>query len=139
MTKEQIQALIDAKIAGQGSAIDIGGALPAILGGILELATQSGPVSWEFNLIRNESYTTWESVNMTQEIYDAIINGTIDLINIKWYYSYGSAGNVAIPIHALSHDDAGVISVRSGFSGGWCSELLSFYINPDGTVRIEWD
>lgn len=31
MTKEQIQALIDAKIAGQGSAVDIGGALPAIL------------------------------------------------------------------------------------------------------------
>ena len=31
MTKEQIQALIDAKIAGQGSAVDIGGALPDIL------------------------------------------------------------------------------------------------------------
>ena len=31
MTKEQIQALIDAKIAGQGSEVDIGGALPAIL------------------------------------------------------------------------------------------------------------
>lgn len=39
MTKEEIKALIDAKIAGQGSAVDAGSALPAILDGILELAT----------------------------------------------------------------------------------------------------
>ena len=39
MTKEEIQALIDATIAGQGSAIDAGGKLPAILSGILALAT----------------------------------------------------------------------------------------------------
>lgn len=39
MKKEQIQALIDAKIAGQGSAVDVGGALPAILSEILNLAT----------------------------------------------------------------------------------------------------
>lgn len=31
MTKEEIFALIDAKIAGQGTAVDAGGALPAIL------------------------------------------------------------------------------------------------------------
>lgn len=136
MTKEQIQALIDAKIAGQGSAIDIGGALPAILGGILELATQSGgPVSWEFNLIRNESYTTWESVNMTQEIYDAIINGTIDLINIKWYFE----GTVGIPMRALPHNDAGEIDVRSSFTVSFCSKVLALDVKPDGTVHITWD
>lgn len=38
MTQQEIQALIDAKIAGQGSAVDVGGALPQILSGILELA-----------------------------------------------------------------------------------------------------
>lgn len=38
MTKQQIQALIDAKIAGQGSAVDVGGALPTILHEILEAA-----------------------------------------------------------------------------------------------------
>ena len=31
MTKEELFALIDAKIAGQGTAVDAGGALPAIL------------------------------------------------------------------------------------------------------------
>lgn len=41
MTAQEIQALIDAKIAGQGSAVDVGGALPQILSGILEIA-QSG-------------------------------------------------------------------------------------------------
>ena len=42
MTKEEIKALIDAKIAGQGSAVDVGSALPAILNGILELAASGG-------------------------------------------------------------------------------------------------
>jgi len=41
MTPQEIQALINAKIAGQGSAVDVGGALPQILSGILEVA-QSG-------------------------------------------------------------------------------------------------
>ena len=36
MKKQDIAALIDGKIKGQGSAIDIGGALPAILGGLNE-------------------------------------------------------------------------------------------------------
>lgn len=134
MTKEQIQALIDAKIAGQGSAIDIGGALPAILGGILELATPP-PVSWEFDLIRNGEYATWESINMTQEIYDAIINGTIDLINIKWYFE----GTVGIPMRALPHNDAGMIDVRSSFLVSFCSKVLALDVKPDGTVHISWD
>lgn len=41
MTKDQIQALIDGKIAGQGNQIDIGGALAAILG---ELAAAAAPI-----------------------------------------------------------------------------------------------
>ena len=42
MTKEEIKALVNAKIAGQGSAVDVGSALPAILNGILELAASGG-------------------------------------------------------------------------------------------------
>ena len=38
MTKNEIMALIDAKIAGQGSAVDIGGALPAILSALASAA-----------------------------------------------------------------------------------------------------
>lgn len=49
ITKEQIIALIDAKIAGQGSAVDVGGALPAILKGITDLIPESvgDSVAWE--------------------------------------------------------------------------------------------
>ena len=41
MTKDQIQALIDGKIAGQGTNVDAGGALAAILG---ELAAAAAPI-----------------------------------------------------------------------------------------------
>jgi len=92
-------------------------------------------VSWEFHLIRNEPYTTWESINMTQEIYDAIINGTIKLIDIKWYFE----GGVGIPWYMPSHNDVGVINVRNAFSGAYCSKVLGFDVNPDGSVDIMWD
>ncbi len=38
MTKQEIEALINAKIAGQGSAVDVGGALPQVLKAILDMA-----------------------------------------------------------------------------------------------------
>lgn len=41
MTQNEIVALINAKIAGQGSAVDIGGALPAILSA---LAAAAAPI-----------------------------------------------------------------------------------------------
>lgn len=45
MTPEEIKALIKAKIAGQGSAVDVGSALPAILEGIVDLASSGSPVA----------------------------------------------------------------------------------------------
>ena len=42
MTRQEIQALIDAKIKGQGTAVDAGSVLPAILTGILDLIEQGG-------------------------------------------------------------------------------------------------
>lgn len=42
MTKEEVRALIKAKIEGQGSAIDAGSVLPAILNGIIDLIDEGG-------------------------------------------------------------------------------------------------
>lgn len=41
MTQSELMALINAKIAGQGSAVDVGGALPAILSA---LAASAAPI-----------------------------------------------------------------------------------------------
>lgn len=42
MTAEEIKNLIDQKIAGQGSMVDVGGALPTILKEIVDIAGQGG-------------------------------------------------------------------------------------------------
>ena len=55
MNKQQIQALIDAKIAGQGSAVDVGGALPTILHEILEAAFAGANVQSNWNESDSES------------------------------------------------------------------------------------
>lgn len=55
MNKQEIQALIDAKIAGQGSAIDVGGALPTILHEILEMAAGGENVQSNWDETDNQS------------------------------------------------------------------------------------
>lgn len=42
MTPEEIKNLIDQKIAGQGTMVDVGGALPTILKEIVDMASQGG-------------------------------------------------------------------------------------------------
>lgn len=87
MTKEQIQALIDAKIAGQGSAVDVGGALPAILSEILNLATAQPPAPTDMAKvlvipnysgidIEEESKAEFcEAAGITEEQFDSLLSG----------------------------------------------------------------
>lgn len=80
MTKEEIKALIDAKIAGQGSAVDAGGALPAILSEILNLATQSPEIPHAIELSkRPETNMTTEEelaeIGLTRSEIEAAIRG----------------------------------------------------------------
>lgn len=42
MSKEEIKALIAAKIAGQGTQVDLGGALPSILDAIVDALPEGG-------------------------------------------------------------------------------------------------
>lgn len=45
MTKEEVKALIKAKIEGQGTNVDAGSVLPAILNGILDLIDGAGAIT----------------------------------------------------------------------------------------------
>lgn len=49
MDKDQIQALIDSTISGQGNQVDSGGKLAQILTGILEIAAAGGNVQSDWN------------------------------------------------------------------------------------------
>lgn len=55
MNKQEIQALIDSKIAGQGSAVDVGGVLPKILHEILEAAFAGENVQSNWNETDSQS------------------------------------------------------------------------------------
>ena len=55
MKKQEIQHLIDTKIAGQGSAVDVGGALPKILHEILEAAFAGANVQSNWDEDNSES------------------------------------------------------------------------------------
>ena len=62
MTKQEILALIDAKIAGQGTNIDAGSALPEILSGILGLI----PDTKDFEVITVSSFPNVENATITE-------------------------------------------------------------------------
>lgn len=82
LTKEQIVALINAKIAGQGSAVDVGGALPAILKGIIDVIPEGGGGSGSLEFVdvvaKPESYVSFElfvGFGFTEDVYSKLCSG----------------------------------------------------------------
>lgn len=120
MTKEQIQALIDAKIAGQGSAIDIGGALPAILGGILELATQGGGGGSTKHVLSIES----ETPNIAESYTDA-------LARIK----YDGAALTLAQLSAIDWPNT-IIVDETGDWPGWQFAITEFAKSDNGAQLV---
>lgn len=96
MTKQEIKDLIAAKIAGQGSAVDVGGALPVILNEILDAIPETPTVLPAYlemkvvdmfqNLTASQAAETF-GINMDQ--FEALIRGkypvAVDTINLRSY------------------------------------------------------
>lgn len=108
MTKEELKALIDAKIAGQGSAVDTGGALPAILSGILDLipGAYSLPIASDSVL---GGIKVGENLSITEE-------GVLS----------ASGGGAEIPISVLEYnDDDSQYVYKSGKTFAEAQEILT--------------
>ena len=109
MTKEEIKALIDAKIAGQGSAVDAGSALPAILNGILELAVAGS----ERTVIEIDSQFTELSLN------DALTHILVNGRRITTFQEIKDALNVGAIVKSddyytlIEHIEVSTISIKA--------------------------
>lgn len=138
MTKEQIQALIDAKIAGQGSAVDVGGALPAILSAILDLATKPA-----LHILTVSA--TGSDLNEEQFISKIRIDGspaTIDdirsLCNKDFRIIYGN--EIFTPTSVVLSDEgfaitSSYITIESGDINGGVMMTISWY--EQGSISKE--
>lgn len=128
MTKEQVKALVAAKIEGQGTNVDAGSALPAILNGILELIpgddeqvkvkfiVESGNFTYQSGASYDEVIQAFkDGKNVTIEAYDeeqdvSNIGRLIDIesedsghyYNLIWVW-IGLAGDDPT-IHVLTSD-----------------------------------
>lgn len=100
MTKNEIMALINAKIVGQGSAIDIGGALPVIL-----LALASAAVPIEVADITGLTDDQLDSLNVGDKV--AKKTGTAQHLYVV---SYKDAENGGL---CLTYIDASVVETVS--------------------------
>lgn len=131
MTKDEIQALIDAKIAGQGSAVDVGGALPAILSEILNLATAPKKPVILTVLGFVEDGTAQDVLNALQ------INGqkptfdelaALDYSNVVILYS----GQCYIPTLYLTSDTG--LTIYAGFASADFEDSIEININMEGNT-----
>lgn len=101
MTKEQIQALIDAKIAGQGSAVDAGGALPTILSEILALAESAKDSArmaaklFIFPKVLPKETATYTPEEMAE--YGFSLDTFIDFVNGKYFAARINVGDEESP------------------------------------------
>lgn len=84
MTKEEIIALIDAKIAGQGTNIDAGSALPEILKGILDLAGgETLVIPGEIPVGTKSIQEIAAGLGITETQFDRALHGKYDTIVYK--------------------------------------------------------
>lgn len=122
MTPQEIQALINAKIAGQGSAVDVGGALPQILSGILELAQSgAGSATHVLEIVSVSEGSESEADALARLLLDGVTptKGQIANIDISTCYVIAEGTKCAI-VNLYSDDDTCILN------GGF----------PDGTYAI---
>lgn len=102
MTKNELKALVAAKIAGQGTAVDAGPVLPAIFNGIIDgdasiaelddfeefdeaTAYSTGDIVRRdgklYKFIANKSAGAWDATKVTQTTVFAILSGMIGLLS----------------------------------------------------------
>ena len=79
MTKDEIKALISAKVAGQGNQVDVGGALPAILDAIVDAIPEvAEPLiitgTWNDSFLPNAGQPSWN------DAYNAFIAGRVVIL-----------------------------------------------------------
>ena len=131
MTKEEIQALINAKIAGQGSAVDVGGALPAILSEILNLATAPKKPVILTVVSFVEDGTAQDALNALQ------INGqnpTFDELAALDYSNVVilNSGQYYIPTFYIISDTS--LGISAGFASTNFEESIDIDINVDANT-----
>lgn len=103
LTPEQIKNLIDQKIAGQGTMVDVGGALPTILKEIVDMAGQGGgsdikPIVLTALPEEGMSLDDLATIGLTKDEMIAAANGERSGVISKslrfgtWYYTITNAG-----------------------------------------------
>lgn len=90
MTKDEIKALVAAKIAGQGSMVDVGGGLPTILNEIIDLIPEGGGGGFEPLVIEGRVV---EDVIMVDDsdLYDEAVDKFCQGFPVAIFFEYEKA------------------------------------------------
>lgn len=142
MTKQEIQALIDAKIAGQGSAVDTGGALPAILSAIIGLIPDSPAVP--AHIIQGDDlvYSTTDAPlaswltthNVSLEDWEALINPEIPEKIIK---TNSGDSQLILKVTVFTDFTDQVMIIAGGSLSEEAGETLLIYYNKEAeTITV---
>ena len=138
MTTEEIKTLIDQKIAGQGTMVDVGSALPTILKEIVDMAGQGGaaPLVLTGNLPTGESIlNACEAVGLTSDAFSALKAGeyTCVIAGSAVYNVFAtspSTGRVYVTL--LSADASGLTGVYYKLTTNTTSGAV---MDVDGTAK----
>ena len=126
MTKEEVKALIKAKIEGQGTNVDAGSVLPAILNGIIDLIEEGGGGTSDAVQYVPQELTEAQQMQArkNQDLYNTMTDVVTDDFAGEVYRIevdpstgqpfYGWAGPYAAPGYTNGFASAG-ISIPSGY------------------------
>lgn len=135
MTKQEIKDLIAAKIAGQGSAVDVGGALPVILNEILDNARglriilAKAAIGDGFGGTTTiDELLTYLGIDKTKPELDSMLRDGCMIWFADW--------KLVVTAFSGNFDD-GTIRLRAGDQGGGTGAFFELYDNGDGTITYE--
>lgn len=135
MTKQEIKDLIVAKIAGQGSAVDVGGALPVILNEILDNAGGLRSILIRATLEDGIGGTTTIdefladfSISKTKSELDDMLSEGCSIKFEDW--------KLAVIAFKGSFEE-GTIKLKAGHQGAMVGAFFELYDNGDGTITYE--
>lgn len=133
MTPQEILALIQTHIEGQGNQVDSGSVLPAILRGILEIAQGGENVQSNWAETDNTSPQYIQNKPILDTIVEAITGETLTTEANKYYRADSAVNTLAVTLPAMTEQK--VKTVVLGLTTG-TTPAITFASADDKVIRM---
>lgn len=125
MSKEEIKALVAAKIAGQGSAIDAASVLPTILDAIVDAIPEVTPAPTPAEML--DALTLKSTSSVPNDFFNKTSTEAATLLGITEQQLTDLVAGKYLRVHFIAEDDKSAKTLLVNIDAGGKNIYLGFY------------